>query len=428
MIARFSRLLRRSADVYLETGSRTLAVRFLCHVTATKFVSLLQRLWAFRHVVLPWRVVAEARRVEAIRADSRLMIAIVVSGGLGDLIVIARCLRDLQAKIEPFSFDVFAPLPALAQWVFAAVPGFERAFSDTLEASLRRSYDALLRMNQTIVVQHQATRWARVRREPLTVATFGLINRRRKEIELYIHHHPHLDNGLGRFAVYRSRSRRDFLHHMAGLQYAGDELDIASDSEIVARCGLEGRRFVTIHNGFDTSFVIAGRRATKCYPHFPGVVAGIKASRPDVLIVQIGTATSEPIAGVDLDLVGQTSLSEVAGLLRATSLHIDNEGGLVHLAACYGRRSLVVFGPTPADYFGYPDNINVTPQHCGGCWWIDELWMDRCPRGLPEPECMFTQPPENIVYLALEALGPRTSLDRAGAQLINSPVNSGAAG
>jgi ADP-heptose:LPS heptosyltransferase len=76
----------------------------------------------------------------------------------------------------------------------------------------------------------------------------------------------------------------------------------------------------------------------------------------------------------------------------------------VHLAACYGRRSLVVFGPTPSNYFGYSNNININPLKCGNCWWMDDLWMDRCRLGMREPECMLTQPPENLAALALRAL------------------------
>jgi hypothetical protein len=34
--------------------------------------------------------------------------------------------------------------------------------------------------------------------------------------------------------------------------------------------------------------------------------------------------------------------------------------------------------------------------------------MGRCPRGLVEPECVFTQPPERVVALALDALTPLT--------------------
>ena len=109
----------------------------------------------------------------------------------------------------------------------------------------------------------------------------------------------------------------------------------------------------------------------------------LKAAMPhrSFSFVQIGTVTSEPIAECDLILLNQTSLDEVAGLLGQASLHLDNEGGLVHLAACLGTRSAVVFGPTPSDYFGYPANINIEPPVCGGCWFMTRTWMDACAKG-----------------------------------------------
>lgn len=362
--------------------------------------------WGLGRYLMPWRLAKEARRLEAIRNEGRLAVVITVSGGLGDLIVIARCMRDLAAKVEPFSFDVFAPSPGLAQWVFSAVPGFDRAYPDTLEGLAGRAYDVRLRLNQTLVIVYDAVRWARLRLAPRMMEVVSHISRSRRRggLEPYILHHPLLDNGLARKAVYANRNRNDFLHSLAGLEYGGDHLPIAADDTVLARLGLEGRPFVTVHNGFDTNFVITAPRATKCYPHFADVVAALKAARPDLVVVQIGTTTSDPIPGVDLNLIDQTTLREVAGLLRATSLHLDNEGGLVHLAACYGRRSLVLFGPTPSDDFGYARNINVDPVRCGGCWWIDELWMARCPRGMAQPECLFDQPPAKVAALALSAL------------------------
>lgn len=407
MLARLSRLTRRASFVYHETGSRRAAFDFFCKSLMAKVSTVATHLWSFRRYLMPWRLFAEARRLDAIRSDGRLAIAITVSGGLGDLVVIARWMRDLAGSVEPFSFDVFAPSPSLAGWVFSAVPGFGRAYPDTLDDLAGRGYDLRLRVNQTVVVQYESVRWARLRKAPRMVAVVAKMNaaRHRGGLEPYILNHPRLDNGLARKAVYAGCNRNDFLHSLTGLGYGGDLLGLAADESVLERLGLAGRVFVTVHNGFDTNFVITGQRATKCYPHFAAVVAGLKAARPDLVVVQLGTTTSEPIPGVDLDLIGQTSLAEVAGLLRATALHLDNEGGLVHLAACYGRRSLVVFGPTPSGYFGYPQNINVDPVRCGGCWWIDELWMDRCPRGMAQPECMFSQPPDKIVGLALTALG-----------------------
>lgn len=406
MLRRILGLTRRTVDVYNEAGLSA-ARSYIYKSFATKGATVASHLWATRQYMLPWRLAAEVRRLRTIRREGRLTLAIAATGGLGDLIIAARCIRDLQREAEPFSFDVFVSAPDTARWLFSAVPGFERAFADTIENIAGRAYDLRLCANQTIVISPGSEPSASLRQAPRMTAVVNHINRARRSIEPYIRYHPLLDNGLARKAVMSNRCRRDFLHSMAGLEYGGDQLDIASDDSIISRLGLTGRPFVTLHNGFDPNFVIVGQRATKCYPHFAEVVAGLKAARPDLLIVQIGTATSEPIAHVDVPLIGRTNLQEVAGLLRATSLHLDNEGGLVHLAACYGRRSVVVFGPTPSDYFGYPHNINVDPLRCGNCWWIDELWMDRCPRGLAEPECVYAQPPETIVSHALQALGAR---------------------
>ena len=443
MFQRLKRLMRRSQDVYWETGSKAAAFSYFCRSIVAKTTAVAIHLWGLRLFLMPWRrhagverlqaiqsegrLAAEVERLEAIRSDGRLAIAITVSGGLGDLIVIARCVRDLAAEVEPFSLDVFAPSPGLAKWVFAAVPGFEHAYPDTLDNFWGRAYDLKFRMNQTVVVVHEDILWSRVRQAPQMLAAIGemIRYRRRSGLEPYIVNHPRLDNGLARKAVYSNKSRNDYLHSMIGIDYAGDQLEIESNDAALERFGLQGRSFVTVHNGFDTNFFISGQRATKCYPHFAEVAARLKAARPDLTVVQIGTTTSDPIPGVDLNLIGRTSLREAAGLLRATALHLDNEGGLVHLAACYGRRSLVVFGPTPSDYFGYPHNINVDPVRCGGCWWIDELWMDRCPRGIGQPECMYSQPPERIVALALAALEPTAELNPKIAESGGFPISKG---
>lgn len=405
MLQRVARLSRRASDVYQETGSPSAAARYLHAAVSTKARLGFTHLLSMRRLLMPWQVAAERRRLDAMRGQGRMAIALNITGGLGDLIVIARFIRDLAAEVEPFSFDVFVPAPEPARWVFRDVPGFAEAFPDTLQEFVGTSYDLCLNVNQTVTIQHRFTRWKRLRDAPLLAAAVTRMGKvRRRGLEPYIVNHPRLDNGLARKAVYWDRSRRDFLHLMAGVSYGGDRLDIACDTAVLHRHGLAGRAYVTVHNGFDANFVIAGTRATKCYPHFAEVVAGLKAARPDLLVVQMGTTTSEPIPGVDLDLIGRTTLREVAALLGGARLHLDNEGGLVHLAACLGRRSLVVFGPTPSDFFGYPDNINMDPLRCGGCWWIDELWMDRCPRGMAQPECVYSQPPQRLVSRVLEAL------------------------
>ncbi len=371
---------------------------------------MLQHLVGALNLLTPGRATAERERRTRLREKGRSLLAVDILGGVGDMIVIARFMRDLGAEAGPFGFDVFCAQPERAAWVFGAVPGFGAAHYDTARGDAG-AYDVRLEISQLVVVAAGSLRRDRFAGNWRLLEALEAIERSARQLATYTKHQAELANGIGRKAVYANRSRRDFLHYLAGVPYSGDHLDIAVEESALGRFALSGRRWITIHNGFDPNFVVSAKRATKCYPHFSEIVMRVKTAQPDIIVVQIGSSTSEKLPSVDLDLVDRTNLREAAALLRDATLHIDNEGGLVHLAACFGTRSVVVFGPTPSDYFGYPHNINVDPVRCGGCWWIDELWMDRCPRGMVQPECVFTQPPETIAALVLEALGPASSGD-----------------
>jgi hypothetical protein len=400
IVKKFGRFWRRTRGVYCGTGSMMAAAQYAG-------ATLVKRLHLYRGLILarPWR------RSQPRPPGSALSVMVVVSGGLGDLVIIGRFLRDLAATVEPFAFDVFTATPDLASWVFAGIPGFGGAYLDVMQDVSGSSYDIRLFLNQLAIVHYESVQWRQLKKAKRfleVVMEMGKV--RRQGLEPYVQYHPRMDNGLARLAVYRGRSRRDFLHYMAGLEYGGDRLNIEADDTIIERLRLVGKPYITVHNGFDTNFVISGQRATKCYPHFADAVSRIKAARPDLTIIQIGTVTSDAVESVDLNLIGKTNLKEVAGLLKKSILHLDNEGGLVHLSASYGGRCLVVFGPTPSDYFGYPDNINVDPVTCGGCWWIDELWMNRCIRGHENPACVYDQPPERVATAALKALCSPTAM------------------
>jgi ADP-heptose:LPS heptosyltransferase len=179
---------------------------------------------------------------------------------------------------------------------------------------------------------------------------------------------------------------------MAGVPYGGDGFGIHASQSGPADRPLAHVPYVTVHNGYDPNMVVSSARATKCYPHFGEVINHLRRRHPDIVFVQVGTSTSVRIDEADLCLVGSTTLPEVAGLIRGAVMHLDNEGGLVHLARAVGTICCVVFGPTSPRYFGYPANINIDPPFCGGCWWVNETWMSHCPRGFATPRCMVEQP------------------------------------
>lgn len=410
MVQQYMRVFGKSRQVYETTESPLLAAKFFIRYVMAKLPIAMNR-WRQR------RTVAQVRQAVTSEAQSEgapLCICIMVSGGVGDLIVIARFVRDLQRAAGPFQFDLFFRHAAVANWVFAAVEGYRSCFSDFLFDDLKHEYTAAMRISSFVTI-YRDIKGRRLRENANLSTVLNDIDRFRARISTFVDKHPFMDGFLGQHAVYMNRTRADFLHLMARIPFGGSRLELDADQTTVAEAGLAGRPYITVHNGFDPDFIITGRRATKCYPHFNRLIEVLKERLGDVTFVQVGLpSTSEFLPAADVSLLGQTSLKGAAALVGGAMLHIDNEGGLVHVASALGVRSCVIFGPTSADYFGYPGNINVRPAVCGGCWWINDSWMDICPRGFAVPRCMNEQPPEGVADMIVTALGLQASGAEAG--------------
>jgi FkbM family methyltransferase len=400
LLIRFERLRVALRETRSARG-RAAAVALLGRIVLRKGPVLLRRIRASRGTGALRAKVAKGR---GDLATGEPYLAFVLTGGLGDYVVIARFIRDLSAHVGDIKFDIFSPSPTAAAWAFANVRGFHGAYYDILFENVVAEYDVGMRLNQFAVVYRENIQWRSIQDQHGLMKVITNLVAYRPKVDVFVERHPLLDNFLAQAAVFANATRRDFLHVMAGVPYRGERLPLPQDPGVVSRLGLRPRQYVTVHNGFDTEFVITGRRATKCYPHFGAVVAELKAAYPELRFVQVGTVTSEPIAECDLTLLNKTSLDEVVGLLAQAVLHIDNEGGLVHVAACVGTRSTVVFGPTPSDYFGYPGNVNIDPPVCGSCWWMTRTWMDVCAKGYDTPRCLMEQPPAVVAKHALRAI------------------------
>mgnify|MGYP004510596429 CR=1 FL=1 len=106
----------------------------------------------------------------------------------------------------------------------------------------------------------------------------------------------------------------------------------------------------------------------------------IKTIAPNLKIIQLGNAKCEPIKHTDIDLRGKTTFQELLVLLSHAKLHIDLEGGMVHLRHFLSRKpSVVLFGPTDEIYLGYPENINISKRTCKyPCDWMTPNWREKC--------------------------------------------------
>lgn len=164
--------------------------------------------------------------------------------------------------------------------------------------------------------------------------------------------------------------------------------------------GLGGNPFITLHRGTDEqnagdvvklwsqeSYHMLIHRLKKEYPRYQLVQIGINDKR------------CSPMDGIDVNLVGKTSIDEIKILLRNAALHIDCEGGFAHLReALHGGPSAILFGPTNMAYFGYADNVNIRGDGCGEpCEWKTRDWMIRCVRGFKNPPCMASITPDLVM-------------------------------
>ena len=68
----------------------------------------------------------------------------------------------------------------------------------------------------------------------------------------------------------------------------------------------------------------------------------------------------------------------------------------MHLATQLGTKCAVLYGPTQVTYVGYPQNINIQAGTCHDCYGLYDN-LDRCARGLDEPECMYSITPEYVM-------------------------------
>jgi Glycosyltransferase family 9 (heptosyltransferase) len=387
--ARLLRLTRTFREVHASTGSLSQSLVHSARFLVKKLIPLTRYACAtFARLF----VVMRLRRAKRRLPPGRPVLAIRILGGIGDYIVIARFLRDLCTAVEPATFDIYSNKPRLANWIFGTLPGFRRSFDEALFAPAKQVYTVAAQISQFVLIEDNWILPGGLRPFPRLRRTVKTIQEFNPSIAPIIAEHPRLDSFLAQKAIFANRHRNDFLHYAAGLNYAGDTLNLTTSDDVKFACELQLRDYVTVHNGYDPNMVVTGERATKCYPHFGQVINILRSRYPDLVFVQVGIHTSIRVDEANVNLIGRTSLPEVAALIAGAVLHIDNEGGLVHLARAVGTKSCVVFGPTSSRYFGYASNINVDPAFCGGCWWINETWMNHCPRGFASARCMTEQP------------------------------------
>ncbi len=162
--------------------------------------------------------------------------------------------------------------------------------------------------------------------------------------------------------------------------------------------GLKRQKFITLQRGVNP--FSGTTEAPKMWPveHFNKLIVLLKKRYKDIKIVQLGESSErcKMLDGVDINLLGKTSWDDLKILLKNALYHIDGECGMVHLRKALNTGpSVVLFGPTPIDFFGYAGNINISTNKCSNCAGLFDNWQKRCL--IKNAVCMQSITPELVV-------------------------------
>ena len=113
--------------------------------------------------------------------------------------------------------------------------------------------------------------------------------------------------------------------------------------------------------------------------NFNVLVEKLKQIYPDYKVVQVGYPSQQNITGTNCDLLGKTNFHELLVIVGCAKLLISSESGVIHFRHfTTSKPSVVLFGPTRPEMFGYPENINIVSSICTGCEWMHPNWRTFC--------------------------------------------------
>lgn len=175
---------------------------------------------------------------------------------------------------------------------------------------------------------------------------------------------------------------------------------LKADYGALERFSLNVDEYITMHRGTEKKNY--NKSATKLWSidGYNAVFRHLDEQYPEFKVVLVGSEyeANENLDFWGLNVVGGTTLPELAAIVGNAKLHIDTEGGLVHLRhSVSGKPSIVLFGPTSVDFFGYSENENIRTEACPyPCEWMTESWSGECNRDDKSHVCMKSIKPETV--------------------------------
>jgi len=339
--------------------------------------------------------------------DNRLHVYFHMRGGIGDCAANRIALVKLRELLPDAVFYFFTDAPGAATALF---PQDEKHVFLEGKIPLWYRYDLAFEICLSFKTVHAD--WKRIEQiAPHLIPVLKKGLERQKQLDFLVGDNYLMDEVLGRFLAAHHEPQLLGQSYLSGLDYPSDTTGLLPpellNPAVLEKYGLTGKKYITVHNGVNTEIRLNGRLPLKCWEteKWQEFIRLFKQEYPSVLVVQVGGKNSQKLEGVDVDLIGKTTLPQLPALLNGSLLHIDGESGLAQLTRWLNTKAVVFFSLTSKDCFGLSKNRNLSEEVCRPCMWLSGPdWYFNCALGYPRCKNLEQITPVRVMNAVREEL------------------------
>lgn len=361
--------------------------------------------------IAPKQVVDQKNRKEIKCLSQNVRIGIQLKGGIGDQLVGCNYVNMLSNKLADNNIKIDVFCRKYIKELFLQKQTFINKIYPEQNFDIKDGkYDVYIRLDRFPVVLWYDEK--QVQKNVILLKYIKILEDFRKAYPRFFNFGTGFD---GMSAIYSIINKKKRIQQCDVDAFLGIEEKISykiilPESSVLDDYHLKGRTYITVHRGCDTNHT---QNSNKLWPleAYNKLIGMIKEQYPQYLVVQLGVneVRCPPMQNIDINLVGKTQLTDIPDILKHSLLHIDSEGGFVHIRhAVEGGISVVLFGPTSKEFFGYSENINIRSTICPHwCEHIREKWDEKCILTNGEALCMKSISVEEVYSEVAKFLSER---------------------
>jgi ADP-heptose:LPS heptosyltransferase len=328
--------------------------------------------------------------------DSNIYIAVILAGGIGDILRQKDAVLNLISLFPNAVVDIysktyksfFTDIKNIRFWLHRNIIGFtsnkydivlDYFTSDNITSGIA---DLKIINLKNITIKNFADNFEKIKQEYRYC--FDVKNQ-------YLFQKQAIDNNL---------KFNDVAKLTAGINdFKKINLALNFKEQDIAKFGLNKKeKYITFQHGWGNKGYVPGKsvRSTRIWitENWINLLKIIKKDLKSYKIVQVGL-NSDIINTADINLIGKTSYDDLCSVIKYSSLHIDTDGGCMHIATALNVKSVILFGPSDARYVGYDNNVNIVAGQCRNCYTLKDA-DDKCYRRFEQPICMESISPDFV--------------------------------